>query len=78
MSDLIILECVERNYRSYLGLIAFFYAIRSLHAHRQGFYAEATVFYKKSIQWSLITFVLGLVIGSIVTLILFVRGVVSV
>lgn len=69
---------MERIYQSYLGLIAFFYALRSLHAYRQGFYAEATVFYKKSVRWSLITFVLGLVIGSVVTLIFFVKGVVSV
>jgi hypothetical protein len=62
----------------YLGVIALLYAIRSVRAHNQGFYAEATTFYKKAIQWSLITFILGLIIGTIVTLIFFVKGVVSI
>lgn len=61
-----------------LGLIALFYAIRSLRAYRQGFFAEATVFYKKSVRWSLITFVLGLVIGSLVALSLFIKAAISV
>ena len=61
-----------------LGVIALLYAIRSVRAHNQGFYAEAATFYKKAIQWSLITFILGLVIGTLVTLIFFVKGVVSI
>ena len=61
-----------------LGVIALFYAIRAARAHNQGFFAEATTFYKKSIRWSLITFILGLTIGTIVALIFFVKGVVSI
>ena len=61
-----------------LGVIALVYAIRSARAHNQGFYAEATIFYKKAIQWSLVTFVLGLTLGTIVALVFFVKGVVSI
>ncbi len=49
------------------------YAIRAVRAHSQGFYAEATIFYKKAIRWSLITFILGLTIGSIAAFIFFVK-----
>jgi hypothetical protein len=56
-------------------VIALFYAIRSVRAHNQGFYAEATTFYKRAIRWSLITFILGLIIGTAVTFIFFVKRV---
>ena len=58
-----------------LGMIALYYAIRSVRAHGQGFFAEATAFHKKAIQWSLLTFVLGLVMGSCVAFSFFVRAV---
>ena len=59
----------------YLGFIAIFYAIRAVQAHNQGFYAEATTFYKKAIRWSLITFIFGLTLGSIIAFCFFVRAV---
>jgi hypothetical protein len=58
-----------------LGTIAVFYAILAVRAHSQGFYAEATTFYKKAIRWSLITFIIGLVLGSAIAFILFVKSV---
>lgn len=62
----------------YSGFIALFYGIRAVRTHNQGFYAEATTFYKKAIRWSLITFVIGLIIGSIVLFSFFVKAVVFV
>jgi len=59
----------------YLGIIAVFYAILAVRAHNQGFYAEATTFYKKAIRWSLITFIVGLVLGSIIAFMFFVKTV---
>ena len=59
----------------YLGIIAVFYAIRAVRAHSQGFYAESTTFYKKAIRWSLITFIIGLVLGSIIAFIFFVKAI---
>ena len=59
----------------YLGIVAVFYAIRAVRAHSQGFYAEATIFYKKAIRWSLITFIIGLVLGSAIAFVFFVRAV---
>jgi hypothetical protein len=59
----------------YLGFFALFYAIRAVRAHNEGFYAEAGIFYKKAIRWSLITFILGLIIGSIIVLCFFVKAV---
>ena len=58
-----------------LGIVAVYYAIRAVRAHNQGFYAESTTFYKKAIRWSLITFIIGLVLGSIIAFILFVKSV---
>ncbi|CAF0863176.1 unnamed protein product [Rotaria sp. Silwood1] len=58
-----------------LGFIALFYAIRAVRTHSQGFYAEASIFYKKAIRWSLITFITGLTIGSIVSFSFFVKAV---
>jgi hypothetical protein len=59
----------------YLGIIAVFHAIRAVRAHNQGFYAEATTYYKKAIRWSLITFIIGLVIGSVIAFMFFVKSV---
>ncbi|CAF3245363.1 unnamed protein product [Rotaria socialis] len=58
-----------------LGIIAVAYAVRAVRAHSQGFFAEATTFYKKAIRWSLITFIIGLVLGSIVAFSFFVKTV---
>ena len=57
------------------GVVAIFYAIRAVRAHNQGFFAEATTFYKKAIRWSLITFIIGLFLGSVIAFIFFVRAV---
>jgi hypothetical protein len=54
------------------------YSTQALRAYNKGFYAEATILYKKSIRWSLITFILGLVIGSIIAFSFFVKAVLSV
>ncbi|CAM4886679.1 unnamed protein product [Rotaria socialis] len=59
----------------YSGIIAVAYAVRAVRAHSQGFFAEATTFYKKAIRWSLITFIIGLVLGSIVAFSFFVKTV---
>ncbi|CAF0723282.1 unnamed protein product [Adineta steineri] len=59
----------------FLGIIAIFYAIRAVRAYSQGFYAESSTFYKKAIRWSLITFIIGLVLGSIIAFIFFVKAV---
>ncbi|CAF1079067.1 unnamed protein product [Adineta steineri] len=59
-----------------LGCIALFYGIRAVRAHNQGFYAEANTFNKQTIRWSLITFIIGLTIGSIIGFIFFVKAVV--
>jgi len=58
-----------------LGIIAVYYAIRAVRAQNQGFYAEATTFYKKAIRWSLITFIIGLVLGSVIAFVFFVKTV---
>ena len=60
---------------SILGIIAIFYAIRAVRAHSQGFFAESTTFYKKAIRWSLITFIIGLVVGSVIAFGFFVKTV---
>lgn len=59
----------------YLGIVAIYYAVHAVRAHSQGFYAESTIFYKKAIRWSLITFIIGLVLGSIIAFIFFVKAV---
>ena len=56
--------------------MSLFYSIRSLHAHNQGFYAEAVVFSKQAVQWSLISFILGLILGSVIAFCFFVKAVV--
>ena len=56
-------------------MIAIFYAIRAVRAQSQGFYAEATTFYKQAIRWSLITFIVGLVLGSVLAFAFFVKTV---
>lgn len=61
-----------------LGCIALFYSLRSLRAHNQGFYAEAVIFSKQSVRWSLISFVLGLILGSIIVFCLFVKAVITI
>lgn len=58
-----------------LGIIAILYAVRAVRAHQQGFFAEATTFYKKAIRWSLITFIIGLVLGSVIAFMFFVKAV---
>ncbi|UJR08413.1 hypothetical protein I4U23_012683 [Adineta vaga] len=58
-----------------LGIFALFYAIRALRAHHQGYYAEAVTFNKQATRWSLITFIIGLTIGSIIGFIFFVKTV---
>ncbi|CAF2511173.1 unnamed protein product [Rotaria sp. Silwood2] len=67
--------CISSLFCPILGLIALFYAIRAVRTHSQGFYAEASTFYKKAIRWSLITFIVGLTIGSIVSFSFFVKAV---
>lgn len=57
------------------GIVAIFYAIRAVRAHSQGFYAEATTFDKKATRWSLITFIVGLVLGSAIGFLFFVKAV---
>lgn len=64
-----------RNATFLLGIVAIFYAIRAVRAHQQGFFAESTTFYKKAIRWALITFIIGLVLGSSIAFIFFVRAV---
>ena len=57
------------------GMIAIYYAIRAVRAQSQGFYAEATTFYKQAIRWSLITFIVGLILGSVLAFGFFVKTV---
>ena len=58
-----------------VGMVAIFYAIRAVRAHSQGFYAESTTFDKQAIRWSLITFIVGLVLGSAIAFLFFVKAV---
>ena len=57
-------------------MFALYYASRSVRAHHQGFYAEATIFSKKAIRWSLITFIIGLTLASFLAFLCFVKLVV--
>lgn len=57
----------------HLGIFPLYFASRSVRAHRQGFFAEATTFSKKALRWSLICFIFGLLIGSSLGFLLFVK-----
>ena len=59
----------------FVGIFAFFYSIRALRAYNQGYYAEAAAYNKQATRWSLITFIVGLTIGSIIGFIFFVKTV---
>lgn len=56
-------------------MFALFYAVRTIRAYRQGYYAEAITFKKQSTRWSLITFIVGLVLGSLIGFTFFVKTV---
>ncbi|CAF0755790.1 unnamed protein product [Didymodactylos carnosus] len=58
-----------------LGVISIYFAVLSVRAHNQGYFAQSQTYYKRAIRWSLITFIFGLALVSTIAFIFFVRAV---
>jgi hypothetical protein len=56
-----------------IGSVSIFYAIRSLYCERHGHYEQALIYSRRSLSWSMATFVIGLFIYLTVGLIIFIR-----
>ncbi|CAF0859316.1 unnamed protein product [Didymodactylos carnosus] len=61
-----------------LGVISIYFAILSVRAQSQGYFAQSQTYYQRAIRWSLITFIFGLVLLSTIAFIFFVRAVLHV
>ncbi|CAF2806373.1 unnamed protein product [Rotaria sp. Silwood2] len=55
------------------GIVAIFYAIKSLHCERHGHYEQAFIHARRSFSWSMATFVIALFVYLTIGLILFMR-----
>jgi hypothetical protein len=55
-----------------IGVIAVFYAIKSLQCERNGYYEQALIHSSRSLSWSMATFVIALFIYLILGLFLFI------
>ena len=56
-----------------LGIVAVYYAGKSLHCERHGYYEQALIHSRRSLSWSLATFVISLFIYLTLGLVLFIR-----
>jgi len=56
-----------------IGFVAIFYAIKSLHCERHGHYEQALIHSRRSLAWSMATFVIALFIYLTIGLIIFIR-----
>ncbi|CAF1010385.1 unnamed protein product [Rotaria sp. Silwood1] len=55
------------------GIVAIVYAIKSLHCERDGHYEQAFIHARRSLSWSMATFVIALFVYLTIGLILFMR-----
>ena len=58
-----------------IGSIAIFYAIKSINCERHGHYEQAFIHSRRSLAWSMATFVLALFLYLTIGLIVFIRTV---
>jgi hypothetical protein len=56
-----------------IGFVAVVYAIKSLHCERDGHYEQAFIHSRRSLSWSMATFVIALFIYLAIGLIVFIR-----
>lgn len=56
-----------------LGIVAIFYALKSLHCQRHGYYEQALIYSRRSLSWSLATYVIALFIYLALGLVIFLR-----
>jgi hypothetical protein len=57
----------------HLGIVAVFYAVKSLHCQRRGYYEQALIHSRRSLSWSMATYVIALFIYLTLGLIIFIR-----
>ncbi|CAF0810766.1 unnamed protein product [Didymodactylos carnosus] len=57
------------------GIIAVYYATRSLHCEQKGYYEQALIHSRRSFSWSLATFVIALIVYLSIGLIIFIRSI---
>ncbi|CAF2436715.1 unnamed protein product [Rotaria sp. Silwood2] len=55
------------------GIVAVYYAVKSLHCERHGYFEQALIHSRRSLSWSLATYVIALFIYLTLGLILFIR-----
>ena len=58
-----------------LGLVAVFYAVKSLNCQRDGYYEQALIHSRRSLSWSMATYVIALFLYLTLGLLLFIRTV---
>lgn len=72
-------RCVSRQYvsnaRVRSGLVAVFYAVKALHCERNGYYEQALIHSRRSLSWSLATYVIALFVYLALGLIVFIRSI---
>ncbi len=56
-----------------IGFVAVFYAIKSLHCERDGHYEQALIYSRRSLAWSMATFVIALFLYLTLGLMVFIR-----
>jgi len=72
------MKIIDDFYRSklfYLGSVAVYYAAKSLHCERNGYYEQALIHSRRSLSWSLATYVIALFIYLTLGLFLFIRSI---
>jgi hypothetical protein len=63
-------------YDFYLGTVAIYYAVKSLLCQRNGYFEQALIHSRRSLSWSLATFVIALFIYLTLGLFIFIRTIV--
>lgn len=56
-------------------MVAVFYAAKALHCERRGYYEQALIYSRRSLSWSLATYVIALFIYLTLGLIIFIRSI---
>ena len=57
----------------YSGIVAIFYAVKSLHCECHGYYEQAFIYSRRSLAWSLTTYVIALFVFLTIGFFLFIR-----
>lgn len=58
---------------NFVGIVAIFYALKSLHCQRNGYFEQALIHSRRSLSWSLATYVIALFIYLALGLVIFLR-----